>query len=250
MNSAAFPQTPDEMLSLKRSCAIAWDILKAVVKVVEPGVVLSDLDAIARRMLKEAGAESAFEGYENFPGVLCCSVNSAAVHGVPNAQRLQEGDIVGLDFGAIVNGWYSDTAMTVVVGHVTAEAQKLLSVAQEALRLGIAQARAGNRVGDISYAIQQYVEKEGFQIIRDLAGHGVGRSLHEPPQVPNFGGRSSGPKLLEGMVLAIEPIISRTSQRVRKGADGFGYETDDNSLAAHFEHTILVTTGEPEILTA
>jgi len=249
MNASSFPQTKEEMLSLRRSCAIARNVLQAVAKKAAPGVALSELDALARRMLSEAEAVSAFEGYEHFPGVLCCSVNSLAVHGVPSAQKLQEGDIVGFDFGAVVNGWYSDTAVTVPVGRIAPEVGKLLDVAKEALRLGIAQAKAGNRVGDISYAIQQYVEKEGFQIIRDLAGHGVGRTLHESPQVPNFGELGSGPKLVEGMVLAIEPILSRSSQKVRRSADGFGYETDDGSLAAHFEHTVFVTRGEPEILT-
>lgn len=249
MSKNIFPETKEDKASLRRSCMIAGKILQAVANAVAPGVVLSDLDALARRMLKEADTISAFEGYDNFPSVLCCSVNSVAVHGAPDSRKLQEGDILGLDFGAIVSGWYSDTARTVPVGRISGEARKLLDVAKEALRLGIAQAREGNHVGDISFAIQQYVEKEGFQIIRDLAGHGVGRSLHESPQIPNFGHPGSGPLLVENMVLAIEPIISRSSQKIRKSADGFGYETDDGSLAAHFEHTIWVTTREPEILT-
>lgn len=242
-------RTAGEIAAIRRSCTLAAAILHDVVGRVAVGKTTAELDRYAAERIQKAGARSAFFGEGGFPAALCCSVNHVAVHGVPGDTPLQSGDILGLDFGVIVDGWYSDLAVTVPVGTISSEAEKLLSTTREALGLGIAQARAGNRVGDISSAIQRRVERAGFQVIRELAGHGVGRSLHGPPQIANFGTRRSGQPLIAGMVIAIEPIVAVFTKHVKRSKDGQGYESDDGSLTAHFEHTVAITADGPEILT-
>lgn len=234
---------------MRRSGHICAKILKQLADSVKIGIAPFDIDQDARKLIKKAGVKPAFLGYENFPSVLCSSVNYVAVHGVPDKKPLNAGDMVGLDFGVIVEGWYSDAAITVAVGNINHQASRLLHVTKEALNRGIAQARVGNNIGDISKAIQSYVEKEGFSVIRELVGHGIGRELHEPPHVPNYGFAGKGEKIVDGMVLAIEPIISAGSPNIRGSKDGFGYETIDRGLVAHFEHTVAITTAGTEILT-
>lgn len=239
----------EEIEGLRRSGATAAQILQEVVALTRPGVTTNELNEVARARIVAAGARSAFHGYEKFPAALCTSVNAETVHGVPSDRPLQSGDILGLDFGVVLDGWYSDLAVTVPIGAVGVDALRLIAATREALDIGIASAKVGNRVGDISAAIQQHVEEAGFEVIRELAGHGVGRTLHEPPQVPNHGKVGIGPKLVDGMVIAIEPITAFSTQHVRRVKDGFGYETDNGSLAAHFEHTVAITKNGPEILT-
>ncbi|OHA49463.1 MAG: type I methionyl aminopeptidase [Candidatus Terrybacteria bacterium RIFCSPLOWO2_01_FULL_58_14] len=240
----------EEIAGIRRSCAAAASILQELVAYAKPGVNPLQIDEIARARIRDAGVEPAFLGYEHFPAVLCTSVNNIVVHGVPNEHPFRDGDLLGLDFGVVLDGWYSDVAVTIPIGRVGTETQRLLDVTREALDFGIAQAKPGNRVGDISAAIQRHVEAASFQVIRELVGHGVGRQLHEPPQIPNFGKPGTGPELTEGMVIAIEPITSLSSPHVRLAADGFSYETTDGSLAAHFEHTIVITSRGSQILTA
>lgn len=229
-----------------RICAI---ILKQLVRLAQPGIAPFEINKEAEKLIKLNGVENAFRGYQKFPAVMCASVNNIAVHGVPSKVPLKEGDIIGLDFGVVIDGWYSDSAVTVGIGNISYSASRLIHVTREALSRGIAKAKVGNRIGDISNAIQFYVEKEGFSAIRELVGHGIGRTLHEPPHVPNYGVAGSGEKIVDGMVLAIEPIISVGSPNIKESKDGFGFETVDGSLVAHFEHTIAITTARTEILT-
>lgn len=238
-----------EIAALRRSGAVAAQILREIIALVRPGVTTRELDAVARTRIAAAGAQPAFQGYGGFPAALCTSVNDIAVHGVPSDRPLQSGDTLGLDFGVVLNGWYSDFAVTVPVGVVSVDALRLIAATREALDIGIAHARVGQRIGDISAAIQQHVEGAGFEVIRELAGHGVGTSLHGPPEVPNYGKAGTGLKFEEGMVFAIEPITAFSTQHVKRSKDGFGYVTDNGCLAAHFEHTIAVTKNGPEILT-
>lgn len=242
-------RTPDEIAAMRRSGALAAQILKELVTLAAPGVTTEALDDVARARIVAAKADPAFLGYDGFPATICTSVNNVAVHGAPSKQALKEGDLLGIDFGVVIDGWYSDVAVSLPIGRVSEEATYLLDVTQEALRLGIEVAVPGGRVGDISAMIQQYVESHGFQVIRELTGHGVGRKLHDEPAIPNFGKAGTGPELVEGMVIAIEPIVAVSAKHVRLGADGFGYETEDGSLAAHFEHTVAITNLGPEILT-
>lgn len=250
MNGGSFPKTPQELAFVRRACQLSARILREVADKVAEGATTRELNAYAAKRIEQEGMRSAFLGEGGFPAVLCASVNSMAVHGVPTDVRLYKGDILKLDFGLIVDGWYSDVAVTVPIGKISKSAQRLLEATREALEKGIAQAAAGKRVGDISAAIQRHVEAAGFEVIRELAGHGVGRTLHEPPQVQNFGKPDTGEFLRDGMILAIEPITSLSSQHVRLAKDSFGYETTDGSLSAHFEHTVLITKKGPEILTS
>ena len=237
------------IVAVRKAGFVAAQILHELTTLVEPGITTKALDDVALKRLQGEGVEPAFLGYDRFPAVLCTSVNEVAVHGVPNDAPLNDGDILKLDFGVVVDGYYSDTAVTVPVGTVATENMRLISVTEEALKVGIAQARAGNRVGDISAAIQTHVENGGFQVVRELTGHGIGKTLHEAPQVPNAGNAGEGPELRSGMMIAIEPITTFTTTHVKLGSDGFGYVTDDGRPAAHFEHTVLITEGEPDILT-
>lgn len=225
-------------------------ILDEMAKKVAPGLTTGELDSYAERRCKELGVVPAFKGYQGFPGCVCISVNDEVVHGIPSNKRvLKNGDIVGLDFGVHHQGWYGDSARTVAVGAVSEAAQKLMDATEKCLQLGIEQARPGNRVFDIGHAIQKYVEALGFGVVREFVGHGIGRALHEDPQVPNFGPKGKGLELKVGMVLAIEPMINAGKPDVRVLKDGWTAVTVDRSLSAHFEHTVAITENGPEILT-
>ncbi len=236
---------------MRKAGAIVARILDDMAQMAAPGISTGELDRFAESRIKELGAKPAFKGYNGFPACVCISVNQEVVHGIPSNKRiLKEGDIVGLDFGVIYDGWYGDSARTVAVGKITSEAQKLLDVTRESLYRGIAECREGNRVFDIGHAVQNYVENFGYGVVREFVGHGIGRALHEDPQVPNYGPKGKGPALKVGMVLAIEPMINAGSHEVKVLKDGWTAVTTDNSLSAHFEHTVAITANGPEILTS
>lgn len=217
---------------------------------VKPGVSTLEIDREVEALIARRGARPAFKGYRGFPATVCTSINEEVVHGIPSpTRRLREGDIIGLDLGAIVDGYYADAAVTLAVGGVPPEVERLIEVTRESLELGIAQARPGKRLGDISHAVQRHVEAHGFSVVRAFVGHGIGRELHEDPQVPNFGEPGRGPVLKPGMVLAIEPMVTMGGPEVRVLEDRWTAVTQDGSLAAHFEHTIAVTEAGPEVLT-
>jgi len=215
-----------------------------------PGVTTLELDEAAEATIRQLGGVPAFKGYRNFPRTLCVSVNEEVVHGIPSRRRLKEGDIVGLDLGAIVDGYYGDAAVTVPVGAVPAPVHRLLQVTQQSLYDGIAQAKVGNRLSDISHAVQRRAEAAGFAVVTDFVGHGIGRQLHEEPQIPNFGPPGQGPRLRPGMVLAIEPMVNMGGGAVKVLSDRWTVVTQDGSLSAHFEHTIAISEGGPRVLTA
>jgi methionyl aminopeptidase len=242
-------KSPKEIEKMRRACAVAAEVLQAVARLVEPGRSTAEINAAAGQLIRQHGGKSAFLGYRKYPGELCVSVNEEVVHGIPGARRIQYGDVVSLDVGVIVDGFVGDNATTVPVGVVPPRTAKLLATTERALAAAIAQARAGARVGDISYAVQSTVEAEGFAPVREFVGHGVGRRLHEDPQIPNFGKRGEGPKLKPGMTLAIEPMINAGTHEVQVLADGWTVVTADGQPSAHFEHTVLVTDSAAEILT-
>ena len=237
------------MAAMRPACAVASTVLEEVAAFIAPGVTTKEVDLFAAERMKHYGARSAFLGYRKFPCQTCISVNDQVVHGLAGPRHLQFGDIVSLDIGVLYNGFVGDTAKTVAVGGCGAMAQKLMDVSEKALYEGIAQALPGNRVVDISRAIQNYVEANGFSVVREFVGHGVGRTVHEEPQVPNFVDGKSSPKLGAGMTLAIEPMVNAGSPAVKVLNDGWTVVTQDGSLSAHFEHTVLITEAEPEILT-
>lgn len=216
---------------------------------IRPGVTTAELDRAAERFIRSQGAEPAFKGYRGFPGSICASPNSMIVHGIPGAYRLGRGDIISIDVGVVLDGWVADAARTFPVGPISPIASRLLKVTEESLYLGVEQARPGRRLGDISHAIQRHVEDAGFSVVRTLVGHGVGRSMHEEPQVPNYGRPGTGPVLEEGMVLAIEPMVTVGRHAVRMADDHWAIFSEDGSLAAHFEFTVAVTADGPRILT-
>ena len=235
--------------AMRVSGAVAAEVLNLVGSWIRPGVTTKEIDAYAANLIKERGAKSAFLGYRKYPGHVCISVNDQVVHGLPNDRRVNFGDIISLDVGVIYRGYIGDTAKTVAVGGCDLLAQKLMDVTERALYEGIAQAHAGNRVVDISRAIQKYVESNGFSVVREFVGHGVGRSMHEEPQVPNFVDGKSSPKLRAGMTIAIEPMVNAGKPAVEILNDGWTVVTRDGLPSAHFEHTVLITENEPEILT-
>ncbi len=239
-----------EIELMKRPGRIVAQVLREMGEMVAPGVTTFDIDRFAERRIKELGAVSAFKGYHGFPACVCISVNEEVVHGIPSKKRkLSEGDIVGIDFGVSVDGWFGDSARTFAVGQVSQEAQKLMEATEKGLHLGIAECRVGNRIFDIGYAVQSHVEAAGFSVVREFVGHGIGRSLHEDPQVPNFGAKGKGSVIKEGMVLAIEPMVNLGTHRVRVLDDGWTAVTEDRRWSAHFEHTVAVTASGPVILT-
>jgi methionyl aminopeptidase len=239
-----------EIELMRISGQITAQILDEMTKMVAPGVTTGELDRHALKRCKEMGVLPAFKGYQGFPGCVCISVNDEVVHGIPSDKRvLQEGDIVGLDFGVQHQGFFGDTARTVPVGKVKPETLQLIEVTRESLMKGIEACRAGNRVFDIGHAVQNYVEAAGFSVVREFVGHGIGRALHEDPQVPNFGPKGKGMLLQVGMVLAIEPMINAGKPSVRVLKDGWTAVTVDRSMSAHFEHTVAITENGPEILT-
>jgi methionyl aminopeptidase len=224
---------------------VLWDLAS----IVQPGVSTADLDEIAERNVRAAGAEPAFKGYRGYPATLCASVNDQVVHGIPSKKPLASGDIVSLDMGVKLNGFFGDSAITVPIGSVSDEVKTLLRVTQEALEHGIAQVRIGGRVSDIGHAIQQHVETHGFSVVREFVGHGIGAALHEEPQIANYGDPGRGPRLAEGMTLAIEPMVNMGKPAVRVLSDGWTAVTRDGSLSAHFEHTVAVTKDGPLVMT-
>lgn len=238
-----------EIEQLRRPNAIVAEVLQRLRKAVVAGITTRELDQIAEEVILSMGAVPAFKGYRGFPASLCASINEQVVHGIPNQRRLKEGDIVSLDVGASLNGYFGDAAITLPVGSVDPEAQRLLEVTERALTLGIEKARKGNRLFDISHAIQGWVESQGFSVVRDFVGHGIGKSLHEEPQIPNFGSPHQGPRLEEGMVFALEPMVNEGMYEVKILSDGWTVITADRKRSAHFEHTIAITDGDPEILT-
>jgi methionyl aminopeptidase len=238
-----------EVAIMRQAGKIVARVLQRLREEIKPGIKTSDLDSLAASELKKYGAKASFKGYRGFPAYLCVSVNDEIVHGIPGERELSEGDIVSLDFGAIVNGFHGDGAITVGVGGISSKAQELLAVTEAALMAGITEARDGARLGDVSAAIQNYIETRGFSVVREYSGHGVGRDLHEDPLVPNFGSPGEGPLLRKGMTLAIEPMVTTGDWRTRLAGNRWTVLTADGSLAAHFEHTIAISEDEAEILT-
>jgi methionyl aminopeptidase len=242
-------KTPAEIEVMAQASQVVAEALEIVKKAVQPGISTEELDRIAEEEIRVRGALPAFKGYRNYPKTLCASVNDQVVHGIPSRRKLKEGDIIGLDLGAIVGGFYGDSAVTVAVGAVRGTTEKLVQVTKEALYLGIKQAVVGNRLSDISHAVQEHVEASGFSVVTEFVGHGIGRQLHEEPQVPNYGKPGQGPRLQPGMVLAIEPMVNIGRSAVRVLDDRWTAVTVDGSLSAHFEHTIAIQpTGTPRIL--
>lgn len=237
-----------EIEKMRKSNAIVAAILEELRKKIRPGVKTIELDRLSEELALKKGARPAFKGYRGYPYSLCTSVNSEVVHGMPSERELKEGDIVSLDFGILNDGYYGDAAVTVPVGEITSGARKLLKITEEALYRGIAEVKAGNRIGDISAAIQGHVEAAGYSVVRDLVGHGIGKSLHEDPQVPNYGSGGRGIELKPGMVFAIEPMVNEGTYRVEILRDGWTVVTADGKLSAHFEHSVAITENGPVIL--
>jgi len=242
-------KSPDELRRMRKSSRIVAEILAALKHLVRPGITTSALDQFAERETLSRGAVPAFKGYSGYKFSLCCSVNDQVVHGMPNNRELSAGDIISLDFGVLYDGFYGDAAVTLPVGTISSNAQKLIDVTEESLNAAIKVAVPGARLSDISSAVQGYVELRGYSVVRDFVGHGIGRSLHESPQIPNYGQAGKGPKLKPGMVFAIEPMINEKSFEVRVLSDGWTAVTCDGGLSAHSEHTVAITENGPEILT-
>jgi methionyl aminopeptidase len=236
---------------MRRGGHILADVVDRLRDTVKPGMSTLEIDEGVESFITARGAKPAFKGYRGFPATVCISINEEVVHGIPSAQRrIEEGDIVGLDLGCIVEGYYADCAFTLAIGDVPPKVQQLLDVTRESLDQAIQECRPGRRLSDVSHAVQAHVERHGFAVVRAFVGHGIGRALHEDPQVPNFGDPGRGPQLRPGMVLAIEPMVTMGSWEVKVLDDGWTAVTRDGSLAAHFEHTIAVTDAEPEVLTS
>ena len=239
---------------LRQAAGLVGEVLAEMARRVQPGVETIELDRVAEEIIRDAGARPAFKSYrvgsEVFPASLCMSVGDVVVHGFPSSYRLQEGDIVAIDCGVELDGYFGDFAYTFAVGEISEENQRLLTVTKQSLHEGISQAVVGKRVGDIGYAVQSYCEARGYGVVRDLVGHGIGRSLHEDPQVPNVGRRGQGKRLKEGMTLCIEPMINRGTERVTMDADGWTVRTADGAPSAHYEHMVVVRRGEAEILSS
>jgi methionyl aminopeptidase len=242
-------KSPDEIEAMARSGAILARALQMLRSKARAGVSTLELDEVAERFIRSQGAEPAFKGYRGFPGSICSSPNSMIVHGIPGKYKLQRGDILSIDVGVVKDGWVSDAAVTVPIGPVSPIATRLMHTTREALFEAVEAARPGNHLGDISAAVQQRVEADGFAVVRSLVGHGVGREMHEDPQIPNHGEPGTGPELEEGMVLAIEPMTTAGEDGIRVGSDNWSVYSSDGSLACHFEHTVAVTADGPRILT-
>jgi methionyl aminopeptidase len=242
-------KTPEEIDKIAVAGRVLSRCLSLLRGKARPGVTTGELDEAAEKFIRSQNAEPAFKGYRGFPGSICASPNSMVVHGIPGPYELQRGDILSLDVGVILDGWVADAAITVPVGNVTPLAQRLLATTRDALFEGVERCRAGNRLGDISQAVQARVEADGYSVIRSLVGHGIGREMHEDPQIPNVGEPGTGPELAEGMVFAIEPMVNAGDAPVRVGSDSWAVYSQDGSLAAHFEHTVAITAEGPRILT-
>jgi methionyl aminopeptidase len=242
-------KSDEDIARMRRACRIVAEALQALRTAVAPGVTTRELERLAEDFITRQGGRPAFKGYRGYPASLCASVNDQVVHGIPSGLKLREGDILSLDLGVYLEGFYGDAAVTVPVGKISNEAERLLEVTRESLDHGMEMAREGNRLSDISHAIQSHVEKNGFSVVRTFVGHGIGRMLHEDPQVPNFGPPGTGPRLQRGMTLAIEPMVNAGDWKVKILDDGWTAVTADGSLSAHFEHTLLVTRNGPNVLT-
>ena len=242
-------KSPREIELMKKAGEIVAIVLDVLKKRIKPGIITEELDTIAIEELNRQGAKSSFKGYRGYPAHLCVSINDELVHGIPGKRVLKEGDIVTIDFGAVYNGFHGDAARTVAVGGISDTAKKLIDTTYSALKAGIESARSGARLGDVSYAIQSFVEDNGFSVVREYAGHGIGRQMHEDPQIPNYGIQGKGLILKRGMALALEPMVTVGDWHTRVGNDGWTVSTMDGSLCAHFEDTIVVTDGKAEILT-
>jgi methionyl aminopeptidase len=242
-------KSPEEMKKMEQSCLIVAKTLDYLKGMVKPGITTMEIERFADDYIKSSSAIPAFKGYRGFPASICASVNNEVIHGIPSGRVLEEGDILGIDLGAYKDGFYGDAASTFPVGKIPLDVEKLLRVTEEALYKGIENAREDNRVSDISHAIQKHVESNGFSVVRAFVGHGIGRNLHEEPQIPNFGSPGRGPRLRSGMTLAIEPMVNQGGHEVVILEDGWTTVTLDGKLSAHFEHTVLVTTDKPKILT-
>lgn len=243
-------KTADETAKMREAGQVVAQMLAACREATRPGVTTGELDRIAADILKKAGATSSFLGYYGYPATICTSVNDQIVHGIPGKRKLKDGDIIGIDAGAIVDGWHADAAVTVPVGRVSPDAQKLIDVTEEALRRGIAAAQVGKRLGDIGAAVQRWVEGQGYTIVRNYVGHGIGRAMHEEPQVPNYGEPERGLQIREGLCIAIEPMVNIGGAETRTLADRWTVVTADGSLSAHFEHSLWCTAKGPVVLTA
>lgn len=238
-----------ELATMREAGRITARALRIVGEAVRPGITTRELDRIAEDVIREAGATPAFKGYHGFPATICSSLNEQVVHGIPGDRRLANGDILSVDVGAIVDGYYGDAAFTYPVGEVSDEATRLMAVTRDSLDAGIGQAREGGRLSDVSHAVQEVAEAAGFSVVREYVGHGIGRAMHEEPQIPNFGPAGKGPTLRTGMVLAIEPMINAGGAAVCALADGWTVVTEDARPSAHFEHTVAITAEGPEVLT-
>lgn len=243
-------KTATETAKMREAGQVVAQMLAACREAARPGVTTGELDRIAAGVLKKAGATSSFLGYYGYPATICTSVNEQIVHGIPGKRKLRDGDIIGIDAGAIVDGWHADAAVTVPVGNVSPEAQKLIDVTDEALRRGIAAAQVGKRLGDIGAAVQRWVESQGYTVVRNYVGHGIGRAMHEEPQVPNYGEPDRGLVIREGLCIAIEPMVNIGGAQTRTLADRWTVVTADGSLSAHFEHSLWCTATGPVVLTA
>jgi methionyl aminopeptidase len=243
-------KTDEEVELLRESSLLVGKTLAVVAERIRPGATTLQLDAVAEEFIRDHGAEPGFKGYGGFPNSLCTSVNESVVHGIPNDRPLEEGDIVSVDCGVLKNGFYGDSAYTFAVGEIASEVQKLLDVTKECLRLAIEQAVVGKRIGDIGFACQSHAEHNGYGVVRELVGHGLGRNLHEAPEVPNYGRRGNGPRLMDGMVLAIEPMINLGRKEIIHEDDGWTIVTADRKVSAHFEHDVVVRKNQADVLSS
>ena len=242
-------KTPEEIAIMTEGGKILAKIIKELEKKVKPGITTKELDRVAEILVLKYGGKCSFKGYENYPACLCTSVNEEIVHAVPSERKLKEGDILSLDLGILWKGFHTDMAITIPVGKVSPEVLRLIRATKKALKRGIKKVRPGNTFGDIGNTIQRYVESQGFNVVRELCGHGIGKQIHEDPKIPNYGKRRTEPEIKEGMVFCLEPMVTAGDWKLKKTKDGFGYETVDGSLSCHFEHTIAVINSIPEILT-
>ncbi|MDX8553882.1 type I methionyl aminopeptidase [Tenacibaculum sp. 1B UA] len=242
------PKTREEIELMRESALVVSKTLGMLAKEVKPGVTTLQLDKLAEDFIREQGAIPGFLGLYDFPNTLCMSPNSQVVHGIPNNTPLQEGDIISIDCGAVKNDFYGDHAYTFAVGEIEPETQKLLDITKESLYIGIRELKTGNRVGDVGFAIQNFTEKHGYGVVRELVGHGLGRKMHEDPEMPNYGRRGRGKKFIEGMVVAIEPMTNMGTHKIRQHSDGWTITTLDGKPSAHFEHDVAIVNGKPELL--
>lgn len=238
-----------EIEKMRRAGKLVGETHAFLKKLIKPGITTKELDQAAEEFIRKHNGLPAFKGYHGFPGSICASINEVVVHGIPGLKKLKDGDIISIDIGTIVDGYYGDGAKTYPVGDISEEAKELIRATKQSFYEGIKFAKKGYRLSDISHAIQSYVEKQGFSVVRDYVGHGIGQSMHEDPQIPNFGPPGMGPRLRAGMILAIEPMVNAGGYHVKVLSDNWTVVTVDNRLSAHYEHTVLITEGEPELLT-